>query len=172
MWVPRWLWLASQTAGQHQPSWDQGIVLVLLCHPAQHWPGNVSVWRLLVWCWAIVHYTGQHLNSNGMVWACISPSWSPAWGWMDASTGNTGPTFKKYWVGVSLYSIALYWLDQLVLDIGAREDLSSLYCWNGNVSPSGYGAICLMAAKMDDYWPDMCNIWKTGPDSYLINYYI
>ena len=61
---------------------------------------------------------------------------------MDASTGGADPTS---------------WLDQLVLDIGACEDLSSLYGWDGNVlakkspkiqivtdvSASGYGAACL-----------------------------
>ena len=38
---------------------------------AHYWPDNVSMYRALVRCWAIVYEAGQHLNGIGVVWACI-----------------------------------------------------------------------------------------------------
>ena len=40
--------------------------------PSAHfWPVNVSMYRALVRCRAIVYEAGQHLNGIGVVWACI-----------------------------------------------------------------------------------------------------
>ena len=39
---------------------------------AHYWPDNVSMYRALVWCRAIVYEAGQHLNGIGVCILCVS----------------------------------------------------------------------------------------------------
>ena len=108
-WRLHWMWASITDGGLTLTQlwirvsyWTAGSTL---CYTSPPLNGNVSVYRALAWCWAIVYTTwAQHLNDIGSVSACTVRTQWRQHKHCPVLSGFWPATVDQHWTGIRLVS--------------------------------------------------------------------